>query len=449
VLTTVAILSAIGADFASNTRVNLELAVQSRDSLRARSLAMSAMNFARLVVHFQRRLDAVSGATSAGGMGQLMQAMQAGGGGGLESLLEMAKGAGIDPSMIQGVLGGAMSGMGAAGGVPSIRLWDLLPAGGLDSQTLLSAFAAAVPAPDSAAARKSAETYARARADDDGQGAPVDQSFGEFTGSFSAEIGDEDQKINVQRLEYSLGGGPLSTLVQLRSMLDDPKYDFLFVEEDANRDRVDRNELVLAIKDWIDADEQQSQLDPTAIATPFTPGFGDENSAYQRYRRRYRAKNAKLDSVEELRMVRGVGDAFMAAFGPRLTVWPDVNSKLNINTNDPLQMFINMMTAARNPMDPLLRDPMRLQLIMEQIRLIKRFPFIGLSVATFASVLEGNGVQVRPEIKANSAQNVFLGDRSSTFRIVATGKAGRVVKRLTAIVRYDDGLGQLLHWHEE
>jgi general secretion pathway protein K len=310
-------------------------------------------------------------------------------------------------------------------------------------------FAAAMPKPDSEAARKSAEAYAQARPNDDGQGEAVgDATFGDFTGSFSAQISDEDQKVNVQRLEYALGGGRLSTFVQLRSMIDGPKYDFLFDEEDANRQKFDRNETLLALKDFIDNDDQQSQLDPTNALNPFVPGFGDENAAYQRHKRRYKAKNAKFDSLDEVRMVSGASDAFMAAFGDRLTVWPDVNSKLNINTDDPLQMLINIMTAARNPMDPLLNDPMRLQLIMMQINLVKMFPFIGLSVGTFASIVEGNGIQVRPEIKTNSAQNVFLGDKSTTFRIVATGEAGRVKKTLTAIVRYDAGLGQVLYWNE-
>lgn len=452
VLTTVAILTAIALDFTYNTRVNLELAVQSRDSLRARSLAMGAMNFSRLLLHFQKQIDGIGGAAAGGGIGDLMKLVQSSsGGGGLESLLGMAKGAGIDPAMISSVMQGAIGGMGggAGGGIPSIRLWDVLPKGALDSNALMGAFAAAVPAPDSATAKKSAEAYAGARGDVDGQGEPVDESFGDFTGSFSAHITDEDQKINVQRLEYSLGGGSLATFVQLRSMIDDPKFDFIFTEEDANRDRVERTDTIIAMKDWIDADEQQSQLDPNAIGSPFTAGFGDENSPYQRYKRRYKAKNAKLDTLEELRMSYGINDAFMAAFGNRLTVWPDINSKLNINTNDPLQMLINIMTAARNPQDPLLHDPMRLQLIMQQIDLVKRFPFIGLSVNTFAGILEGNGIQVRPEIKQNSAQNVFLGDKSSTFRIAATGEAGRVKKTLTAVVRYDDGMGQLLYWHEE
>ena len=153
--------------------------------------------------------------------------------------------------------------------------------------------------------------------------------------------------------------------------------------------------------------------------------------------------------LRELRQVYGVDDAFMAAFSDRLTVWPDVNSKLNINTEDPLQQLTNIMTAARNPMDPVLADPMRLQLIFSQLNLLRMFPFIGLSVGTFVAILEGNGVAVRPEIKSNNAQNIFLGDKSSTFRVVSVGEAGKVKKTLTAIIRYDQGLGQVLYWKEE
>ncbi len=460
VLTTVAILTAIAVDFTYNTRVNLELAVQSRDELRARALAMSAMNFSRLLLHFQKQLDDASGAAGQG-LGGLMQAAQSvGGGGGLDSLMNMAKSAGVDPSMVQNVMQGAIGGLGAGGAIPSIRLWEALPKNALDSNTVMAGFLAAQPAAGSDAFKKSQETFADARPGPDDSWKPVQATFGDFGGHFSAHITDEDQKINVQRLEYSLGGGPQATFVQLHSMIDSPKYDFIFDEEDANHDQVDRNDVITAIKDYIDADQQQSQLDPTvlnattALSTSlFTPGFGDENGPYMRYKRPYKAKNAKLDTLEELHMVYGINDAFMAAFKDRLTVWPDVNGKLNINTDDPRQLLVDITTAAANPLDPLLRDPQRLQLIMQQIQLVKRFPFIGLSVPTFVSIVEGNGIQVKPEIKANSAQNVYLGDKSSTFRVVATGEvqsgARTVKKTLTAIVRYDDGMGQLLYWHED
>jgi hypothetical protein len=56
---------------------------------------------------------------------------------------------------------------------------------------------------------------------------------------------------------------------------------------------------------------------------------------------------------------------------------------------------------------------------------------------------------VRPELQqANSPLN-FLGDQSDTFRITATGRWGRVEKKITAVVHYDDLLGKLLYWKEE
>jgi general secretion pathway protein K len=49
---------------------------------------------------------------------------------------------------------------------------------------------------------------------------------------------------------------------------------------------------------------------------------------------------------------------------------------------------------------------------------------------------------------ANSPGN-FLGATSDTFRITATGRVGRIEKKLTAVVRYDDLLGKLLYWKED
>jgi general secretion pathway protein K len=448
VLTTVAILSVVATDFAYNSRVNLELAVNSRDSLRAHSLAMSGMNFARLVVRFQRQLDQASGA-----LGPAAGALLNGLPGGMDptALLAMASQAGVNPTQIQSLLSGGLPTGPAAGGGPSIRLWEVLP---VDSNAIMGFIASAFPDPESDSGRRAADRYASAKRDHglEEQGVPVDASFGEFSGSFGAEISDEDQKVNVQRLGWALGPSQLATAIDVQALMADQKYDFLFEEDAANGERIRREDLMLAIKDYLDEDETNSMLDlsgQNANLSPFVNGFGDENGPYSRYKRRYKAKNHKLDSVAELHMVSGMSDAMMAAFGDRFTVFPNVNDRINVNTTDPRQMLVNIILAARNKNDPLLRDPLRLQLIMQQIQLIKRFPFIGLTVQQFASVLQANGIDVDPTVSQNNAQNQALGDRSATFRIVATGQAGRVRKTLTAIVRYDDGLGQLLYWNEQ
>lgn len=429
VLSTVAILTALAVEFSYNSAVDMKLAANSRDALRARSLANSAVNLSRLVLRFQRQIDAVP-------MGSLTGMLSG-----------MQGGAGLDPALLQSLAAAGAAGAGggaAASGGPSIRLWELLP---IDSDAALMFLGGAFRGDDD-----DDDFFGRGdrdRVGGEGTGAEVQADFGEFTGSFSATITDEDQKINVQRLAYSLAGGPFATWVQLLAMMNDPKYDFIFDGGNRHSDRVERNDVILALKDWIDEDETGSTLDPSNITNPFAGGFGDENGPYSRYRPRYKAKNARFDTLDELYMVHGVGDAFMAAFGDRLTVYPDVNGKLNVNTNDPVQMLVNILTAAENPNDPAILDPLRLQMVMEQIQMVRMFNFIGLSVQQFVAILQANGIRVKPVITANSAQNVFLGDRSSTFRIVATGEVGDVKRTITAVVRYDEGLGQVLYWNEQ
>src|SRR5207237_6684028 len=211
-------------------------------------------------------------------------------------------------------------------------------------------------------------------------------------------------------------------------------------------DRVRRDDIVLAMKDWVDLDETGTALDPSNPTNPFVTGFSDENAAYDRYTPRYKAKNAPLDSLEELYMVRGVNDRFMAAFGDRLTVWLDKGAKLNINTNDPLQMLTNILSVAENPNDPKLRDSRLLAIILQEIQVRKMFSFLGLSAQDFVGILKANGIQVNILVDNPTSPGNFLSSTSDTFRITATGRAGRIEKTLTAVVRYDDLLGKLLYW---
>jgi len=205
------------------------------------------------------------------------------------------------------------------------------------------------------------------------------------------------------------------------------------------------------MKDWIDIDETGTAFDPSNPQRPFVNGFGDENSAYSRYEPRYKAKNGRFDSLEELYMVRGVNDRFMAAFGDRLTIWPDINTNLNINTDDPQQMLTNILIAAANPNDPSLRDPRLLTTILQEIQLRKMFSFFGMSADDFVSILVSNRIQLRPEIdtKQGGKPSNLFGSTSDTFRITATGRVGRIEKQVTAVVRYDDALGKLLYWKED
>ena len=435
-LTTLAILTSIGVDFSYSTRVSLRLAETARDEMRAYYLARSAVNLSRLLLHFQKQVDGLGG--------QLTQ--------GIQSLLAPKAG----PSPVPAPAGGPKPGTpGAAGGISSggagasslgIRLWEILP---VDSNAMGAVLTGATSIAG-ADAPPAPEKGSEAPPPPPGGASPVEHSFGTFDGSFHAKIVDENSRINVTGLD-ALGLTPLSTLTQLRAMMADPKYDFIFDDEDANHDRVRRDDVVLAMKDWIDVEETASGLDPSNTSNPFVNAFSDENSAYDRYTPRYKAKNSHFDSLEELFLVRGVNDRFMGAFGDRLTIWPDINSKLNINTNDPLQMLTNILIAAANPNDPALRDPRLLQTILQEIQLRKMFSFFGMSAQDFVAVLQANGIRLNPQIdpKLKGDPNNLFGSTSDTFRITASGRVGRVEKTVTAVIRYDDLLGKLLYWKEE
>ncbi len=430
VLTTIAILTSIGVDFSYQSRVSLRLAENLRDETRAYYLARSAVNLSRLLLHFQKQIDQLGGSLSSA------VAQLAGGG---KPPAAPAPGAKTPPPV----------GSPAAASTLGIRLWEILPIDSNAFSMLLQGNAAGLEARGAAdpnAPPPAAPPPDKARPDPP----RVRDSFGSFDGSFHSKIVDENSRINVQGLD-GLSGAPLAALIQLRAMMADPKYDFIFDDEDANHDKVRRDDVILAMKDWIDIDETGSAIDPTNTSNPFVNGFSDENSAYDRYDPRYKAKNGRLDSLEELYLVRGVNDRYMAAFGDRLTVWPDINTKLNINTADQQQMLTNILIAAANPNDPSLRDPRLLQTILQEIQLRKMFSFFGMSAQDFVAILQANNIRVRPQIdpKQNGAANNFFSSTSDTFRITGTGRIGRIEKNLTAVIRYDDALGKMLYWKED
>jgi general secretion pathway protein K len=426
VLTTIAILTSIGVDFSYQSRVSLKLAENLRDETRAYYLARSAVNLSRLLLHFQKQVDQMGG--------QLTQ--------GLQSLLSPNQPKpGTPPA--PPVPGKPATPGGAPSSGLGIRLWELLPIDSNAFSMLLSGEIAGMGKLTAAPQDQTPPTPTERPPQ------PV-HVFGGFDGTFNAKIVDENSRINVQNLD-NVGSAPLAALIQLRAMMSDPKYDFIFDEEDANHDKVRRDDVILAMKDWIDIDETGSAIDPNNTANPLVNGFSDENAAYDRYDPRYKAKNARFDSIEELYMVRGVNDRFMAAFGDRLTVWPDLASKLNINTDDPQQMLTNILIAAARPDDPALRDPRLLQTILQEIQLRKMFSFFGMSAQDFVSILQANGVRVNPQIDPRQNGNAanFFGSTSDTFRITGIGRVGRIEKKLTAVVRYDDTLGKMLYWKEE
>ena len=71
--------------------------------------------------------------------------------------------------------------------------------------------------------------------------------------------------------------------------------------------------MARAIIDWADGDEQ--------MFSPEGASAAGEDYRYDARADRYRAHDNSYDTIEEIKMVRGVSDGFMEAFQPYLTVY--------------------------------------------------------------------------------------------------------------------------------
>ncbi len=414
VLVGLVILGLVASEIRYNSAVELRLAANQRDELRAHYLAKSGIAMSRLMLRFQKQVDSIQIPNIA--------------------------------SIVQAVAGGgAPAPGGAAPSSMSIQLWRMAK---VDCHML----AQLVPSQPSASGGmgKSPPKVAFDEENPEAGKAQQGRSFGSFTGCFDTVITDEEERINLNKLD-SPQLSAIVLLSQLQAALTDKKYEFLFEKEDSNRVKSTPNDVVISMRDWIDEDDVMTQLNFTGQGDPFQKGFSDENGDYTRYYDpRYRAKNARFDSLDELFMVHGINDRFMAAFKDKLTVYPDVNSRLNINTDDPLLLELAIRTVA-DPMrlDPRLSDPVFIDMLIKKIRAARVFAIFGMSAADFVNLVAASGVAVNQSILNNLQNQRYIGDKSSTYRLAATGSAGDVTRTITAVVRLDDGLGRLAYWRED
>jgi general secretion pathway protein K len=424
----ITLLTVVATEFAYNTRVDLQLAANQRDEVRAYYMARSGVSLGRLLLRFQKQVDQTPMPNLGGLLQQLTGGAGAGGAGAAAQQpaqtlnIQLWKLARVDCHMLKGMV---KSDTGEEG-----------EGGKADDEPALE---------DAKFSMEEGEGEGELAMSDQ----PMKRSFGGFEGCFLANISDEEEKLNVHRLS-ALATDALPTAARLMDLFGDKRFEFLFNRDDANRVRVTPQDVVLALKDWVDEDEVQSAINLADPVNPFAAGFSPEDSNYDRFDPRYEAKNARFDSLDELYRVHGVTDLFMAAFRDRLTVYPDVNSRPNVNTDDPMMMYMAILSVAdpAHP-DPRLQDPIFINELITRIRSARMFSFFGMSVADFVGVVESASIPVNPAIKANVANNRLVGDKSQTFTIKSVGEAGSVQKTLTAVVKLDDSLGKLLYWREE
>jgi general secretion pathway protein K len=392
VMVAVAVLTALAADLAYDSRVSLQIAANARNELQAGYLAKSGVTLGRLVLSFQREVD---------------DAMS---------------------------IGATVPGMPS---IPRPQLWKLAPVNSELAGGLFGGSPRSRPETDAAPA-------------------------GPAAGTFAVAIDNEARKVNAQLDGQTTGLLP-AQVQAFWSLVCDPRWDPLFDREDADGQRYSRADLLIHLHDWVDIDETTSALAASFAPNgcfialpqnPFENGFGDENFPYDRGEDRYRAKNARMDSLDELYLVAGVGDAFMAAFGDAITVYLPRDEKQDVNTTDPQALLRFARRMADRPDDPALLDATFLERLVKLVVDRTMSGMLAISPTDLADLVENAGVKVNRNV-LTGGQAPFTGT-SSIFRLRSSGRAGDVTKTLDVVVRVEKMQqavvpipGKILHWREE
>lgn len=250
------------------------------------------------------------------------------------------------------------------------------------------------------------------------------ENLGLEGGRFDVMIVDEDAKLNVNLAARGDAISQNRLGLQLLALMAGDQYNPLFEERDRDGQHSDRQAICSAIVDWADPDETLYPCDPYS-STPIAAM--PEDAFYQLLKTPYQRKNAAYDSLDELRLVRGVGDDFWATFvdpepeNPHkrvLTVWGQ--GAVNVNTAN-AQTLLSII-CANSRTAPICLDPFEAQGFLTAVTLIRGFTAgapLFQSPKDFISTMQGKGV-FGPVLTALGLEPVIFESENETQKMIAT-----------------------------
>ena len=241
---------------------------------------------------------------------------------------------------------------------------------------------------------------------------------------FEIDIIDEDSKINLN----SPVRDPLTanrTAAQIMGLIKAPQFDPLFTARDGDGQYSDRLAICSALVDWVDMDQIQTNCDFTNAS----PSTATEDSFYQLLDPPYFRKNAPFDSLEEVRLVRGIGDDFWSTFvepDPMnqrrrpVTVWG--TGKVNVNTAN-AQTLLAVVCANTNPPAKMCLDPLEAAKFIGIVTLVRQFtagaPLFG-SPKGFIAALKQTNPMIGPLLKMMGLEPVTFASESEATKSITT-----------------------------
>jgi len=228
-------------------------------------------------------------------------------------------------------------------------------------------------------------------------------------GRFEVKVSDHSGKIQINKLVKEDG----------RNYNDDQKGLLMRFLKSFGIDDEEADNIVDAIKDWIDADNEVTR-------------FGAENAHYQALDKPYSCKNAPIEFLEELLLIRGITKELFYGTeekpGISDYISPHGNGKININTADRL-----VLSALS---DEIKEDP---EMVENMIK-YRNDEDNNLQEINWDDRVGMRGVNYNPGLLTTS---------STHFEITSEGFKGAMSKRVTGMVERKEGTLQIRSWKIE
>jgi general secretion pathway protein K len=227
-------------------------------------------------------------------------------------------------------------------------------------------------------------------------------------GRFEVKVSDHSGKIQINKLVKEDG----------KNYNDDQKGLLMRFLKSFGIEDEEADNIVDAIKDWIDADNEVTR-------------FGAEDAYYQALDKPYSCKNAPIEFLEELLLIRGITKELFYGTeekpGISDYISPHGDGKININTADPL-----VLRALSDEID---EDPEMVENMIEY----RSDEDNNLQEINWDDRVGMRGVNYNPGLLTTS---------STYFEITSEGFKGTMSKRVTGIVEKKETL-QIRSWKIE
>lgn len=237
---------------------------------------------------------------------------------------------------------------------------------------------------------------------------------------------EEDALINVNASASGDSFATKSVSSKLLGLFGTPAFAEFFQDADADGQYSDPSTICSALIDWSDQDEVMAPCEPVGSTTKATES--GEDNYYQTIGLKYFRKNAPYDSVEELRLVRGVNDDFWGNFVDpdpsdptkrTLTVWGQ--GKVNVNAANPQTLLAVVCSGA--PDAPMCNDVEQMTIFLTALQLGRQITQGAPLFKTpkgFIRAMQGKGKGIGPLFSALGLEPVEFSNAKQVQKSIST-----------------------------